>query len=323
MAHAEEAKRIRKTTTGGGQRVSIDKPRSKAQLPQDAPPYSTGVTAAALMKIGLTAEQALEVGTAVEEALSSPNLADGQEDRWLTLVADEVRRRAGREMAENIMRWCALAHIDRSLVVLIGGATGAGKSVMASALASALGITRIVSTDVVREVLRTAFTAAFLPSLHVSSFEADRTVREPFPGGSDRLIVGFSQQAALVAVGVRALIDRAVKEGTDLVVEGVHLVPEFLHDVACDDAVIVPVLVTVNDQRLHRQQLALSAPLEDGANRYLKGFTNIRKIQDYIIESGRSLNMPQVIHRDFDTTLAQVIECVGRQAAIPSFDLRH
>ena len=60
------------------------------------------------------------------------------------------------------------------LVLLVGGATGTGKSTVATEVAYRLGITRVTSTDFVRQTMRAFFSHEFMPAIHYSSFEAGR-----------------------------------------------------------------------------------------------------------------------------------------------------
>ena len=107
--------------------------------------------------------------------------------------------------------WNRLDRLDRPLLVMIGGAAGVGKSTLATMLAHRLGITRVIATDVIRQVLRAFFTEEAMPVVHHSAFEVD--------------LHGFAEQAELVGTGVEAIVDRAGGEGTPIVVEGVHAVP--------------------------------------------------------------------------------------------------
>ena len=273
-------------------------------------PYSKGLTASSLMATGLAPGRSYAVAGKVEQAL----LALGQE-----MVSDEVlrdltleilRREAGDPYAEAYIKWQSVAELNIPLIVLIGGATGVGKSTIASQLAYRLGITRVVSTDAVREVLRSAFTREMFPTLYASSFESDKEVRQPIPHTGDRLIIGFREQAAAVAVGAQALIDRAIAEGTDMIVEGAHLVPGFLEGVESEQAVIVPLLVTIEDEDLHRSHFywrgreSVTRPQE----RYLNAFKKIRKIQKYMVNSALMREVPIVEHYDLDTTLSRIID---------------
>ena len=52
----------------------------------------------------------------------------------------------------------------RPVVIVLGGAPGSGKSTLATNLAVRLDITRVVTTDAMREVLRVVVPATVLPS---------------------------------------------------------------------------------------------------------------------------------------------------------------
>ncbi|MCZ7525059.1 MAG: hypothetical protein M5U14_00895 [Acidimicrobiia bacterium] len=201
-------------------------------------------------------------------------------------------------------------------MILIGGATGVGKSTIATQLAARLGITRIVPTDAIREVMRAMFSEELMPALHTSSFDAERLVRQPVPRGADPTIVGYREQAAAVAVGVRALVRRAIMERTDLILEGAHVVPGFLDLTEFEGAVVVPFVVTVDDEELHRSHFALRAHEGRGrsSERYLQHFDNIRKIQRYVKSLAFQHGMPIVPSYNLDATLSQVIELVVSEA---------
>ena len=88
---------------------------------------------------------------------------------------------AGERYATNWQKWREIKSLDIPLVIMIGGATGVGKSTIATQLAVRLGIVRVVATDAIREVMRALFTSELMPTRYASSFEADATLREPPP----------------------------------------------------------------------------------------------------------------------------------------------
>ena len=112
------------------------------------------------------------------------------------LAAAVLEREEGEESVSRYRRWHELRHLERPLIVLIGGAPGTGKSTVATQVAHRLGITRIVSSDVVRQVMRGVIAPEVLPQIHTSSFEAADLI--PVGTGGDRTIAGFWQQAETV-----------------------------------------------------------------------------------------------------------------------------
>jgi 2-phosphoglycerate kinase len=279
-------------------------------------PYSKGLATSSLMVTGLGPGRAYLVANKVEEELAELGVDRVSSTKLRSITRDVLRREAGERYADAYVKWQSVAKLQLPLIILIGGATGAGKSTIATQLATRLGITRVVSTDAVREVLRSAFTKEMFPTLYVSSFEADRAVRQPIPHSGDRLIIGFREQAAAVAVGAQALIDRAIEEGTDMILEGAHLVPGFLEGIDSDRAVVVPLVVTIEDEELHRSHFFRRSreARHRPEDRYLLGFKKIRRIQKYMVSSARVRGVPTISNFDLDATLSEIIDHVIQRA---------
>ncbi len=305
--------------TGPKDNVESKKDRKSPQiLIDDGPsglPYSKGLQASEVMVTGLSPFRAYQVAEAVEERLlerRAGSVTSGEVMELTLAVIDEI---AGERYAENYRRWREVGTLDVPIVVLIGGATGVGKSTIATQLATRLGIVRVVATDAVREVMRAVFSPELMPSLHASSFEAGEALREP--PSRDAVIVGFREQTAAVAVGVNALLDRAALEGTNLIIEGAHVVPGFLDPNAWGERVLaVPVILTVEEEDTHRSHFAARAADHAGrsADRYMHQFENIRRVQRYIKSQALSHGVPIVANYNFDRSLAAVIDLVMERA---------
>src|SRR4029077_11080884 len=147
-------------------------------------------------------------------------------DRLGELAAEVIGEDEAARTVRRLRRLDALARLEEPLLLLIGGATGTGKSTIATEAAHRLGITRVTSTDFIRQTMRAFFSREFMPSVHYSSFEARLalTKAEEEETGDPRLL-GFLDQTRNVLVGVEAALDRALAEGWSIVLEGVHLVP--------------------------------------------------------------------------------------------------
>ncbi len=286
-------------------------------------PYSKGLMASSIMATGLAPARAFHVAEVIEQRLTEIRPASiGRDD--LNAVAYQVlRSEVGDRYAETFSKWQILQRLDLPLVILVGGATGVGKSTIATMLASRLGITRVIPTDAIREVMRSMFTAELFPTLHTSSFDAARLVRHPLPRSADPVVIGFREQTSAVSVGIDALIQRAIDEGTDLILEGAHLVPGFLdYGRFKGKAVVVPLVVTVDEVDIHRSHFLMRAreARNRPSERYLDLFDNIRKMQRYVKSLALQHGVPIVPSYNLDATLSQIIDLVVGQAieAVPA-----
>ena len=209
-------------------------------------------------------------------------------------------------------------------MILIGGATGVGKSTIATQLAARLGIVRVVATDAIREVMRSMLSPELMPTLHTSSFHADQALREPPGKSADALLLGFREQTAAVAVGINALIERAATEGTGIIIEGAHIVPGFMDLEAHADSILaVPFILGVDDEGRH---LTHFATREDAvgtrpAERYAEGFDNIRKLQRYVKSQALSHGVPMLPNYSFDQSIAAVMDLVMERATLRAAEI--
>jgi 2-phosphoglycerate kinase len=278
-------------------------------------PYSKGLMASQVMVTGLSPVRAYQVAEAIEERLHDLGLPQVSSAQLSELSLEVLTDLAGDRYARNFQRWRQIDALDVPLVVLIGGTTGVGKSTIATQLATRLGVVRVVATDAIREVMRALFSHDLMPALHASSFEAGSVLREP--PSKDAVIVGFREQTAAVAVGVQALVERAALEGTHLIVEGAHVVPGFVdHDPWRERILAVPVVVTIEEEEVHRSHFAVRASEHVGrpAQRYLDRFADIRRVQRYIKSQALTHGVPVIANYSFDRALAAVIDLVMERA---------
>jgi 2-phosphoglycerate kinase len=280
-------------------------------------PYSKGLMASQVMVTGLSPYRAYQVAERIEDELLDRGVTSLTSAELDAVAVKVLEEEAGDRYARNFVRWQEVATLDVPLVVLIGGATGVGKSTIATQIATRLGIVRVIPSDAVREVMRGLFSRELMPTLYTSSFDADSALREPPTRTVDRVIVGFREQTAAVAVGLRALIERSAVEGTSVIIEGAHVVPGFLDLDAFGDRVLaVPLIVTVEDEELHRTHFA--ARSADSASRpferYLRNFDNIRRVQKYVRSQALSHDWPVVASHNLDQTIAAVIDLVVERA---------
>jgi len=274
-------------------------------------PFSKGLLAQSFTATGLPPSRAYAVATAIQDGLRERDETTISITRLRELSVEHLERMVGEDYAVRYSRLRELSKLDRPLIVLIGGTTGVGKSTIATEIAHRLGITRISSTDSIREVMRGIFTADLMPAIHDSAFNAWRGLRVPVPQGANPVIVGFREQTAVVTTGVKALIDRAVVEGENLVIEGIHLVPGYLDPRSFANARVAQLVIGVADEESHLSHFYIREVQTEGTrplDRYRQNFANIRVLGTYIEDLAREHGIPVVMSHQLDRTVAQVLE---------------
>jgi 2-phosphoglycerate kinase len=281
-------------------------PRHAEPLPLggDDAPYSKGLMARALIAVGLTPVRAHDLARRVDDDLKARGETVAELDRIQELAGDDVIMR-------RLRRYLALRELDLPVIVLLGGATGTGKSTVATELAYRLGITRVTSTDFIRQTMRAFFSQDFMPSIHYSSFEAADALREP-KVAEDPCIAGFLEQSRNVLVGVHAALDRALEEGWSMVLEGVHIVPGLVR-VPSTDAVVAQCVLQIEAAEEHAMHFYVRDASSDGVRpvaRYLDRFDEIRRIQEALVRRAEREDVPVLESRNVEEAVTQALELV-------------
>jgi 2-phosphoglycerate kinase len=280
----------------------------------DELPYSKGLMARALIAVGLPADQAYQFARRVELDLAERGVHAIELERLDVLAQEVLGDDAGKRAVDRLRRLADLQALDVPVIVMIGGSTGTGKSTVAAEVAHRLGITRVASTDFIRQTMRAFFSPAFMPTIHYSSFEAGAATDAEVTG--DPTIVGFVDQCRHVCVGVEAATDRALTEGWSMVLEGVHLVPGLLPQ-RLEGALLVHVVLEIADEDVHRMHFHVRDASTGGVramDKYLDRLDAIRRVQTYVTGRARREGIPVVENANVERTIDQVIELVMQAA---------
>lgn len=279
-------------------------------------PYSRGILARSLMSLGLGPELSHQLSKRVEDRLwrQGPRAVSREEVR--SEVMGLLQAEAGEEFARRYLLLRELHSPEHPLVVLLGGAPGVGKSSIASELGYRLGVPRIVSTDSVRQALRSLISRELAPVLHASSYTAWRAEllpaeRQGARPKRKRVVRGFQAQVQQLGTALAAIVERNLGEATSLVMEGIHLVPGVSPAVNFERAVVVELVFAVEDEESHRRHFGLRERQTDERRlqqTYLDHFEEIRILQDYITERARQAGAPVIEATDFDQAIEKAME---------------
>ncbi len=264
--------------------------------------------AKALMATGIAPERAYALARLVEAELArhEDDLSATQEQVY-DVAADVLGEHEGEQAVRRLSRFRALQEVDLPLVLLVGGATGTGKSTVMTEVAHRLGITRVTSTDFVRQTMRAFFSEAFMPSIHHSSFEAGRALADADAADAD--IRGFLEQTRNVLVGVRAALDRALTEGYSMALEGVHIVPGLVPS-SLAGAIVSQCVIAISDEDEHARHFYVRDADSEGLRpmeKYLDALPTIRRIQADLVARAEEAGVPVVENSDREEAVDTVI----------------
>jgi len=280
-------------------------------------PYSRGILARSLTMIGLDPDLSHQLAKRVEEALWRDVGSVARRDDVRRTVLRLLVEAAGEEFARRYQLMRVVRKPSRPIVVLIGGSAGVGKSELAAELAYRLGIVRVVSSDSLRQALRSLISPELAPVLHASSYEAWLAELLPVERAravpkKKRVVRGFQAQVLQLGTAIGAVAERGVTERTSLVLEGVHVVPG-VSPGPIEDAMVVELMLSVEDPDVHLSRFARREG-RTGARRpqagYAEHFEEIRMLQRWLVRRAEAEGVPVLDVADLDDAVQRALEHV-------------
>ena len=188
--------------------------------------------------------------------------------------------------------------MSKPRLLVITGSSGVGKSTISARAAASLGFSKSASTDTIREALRTQFDAKQAPALHRSSFE---------PAGNG-VVEDWHATVAVLSEAVRAVVSRAASKHSDLLLEGVHIIPSssIVDGWRESGGLACGVLLHVGDEDTHRQFIRMRERHNDrGLDHYLDNLDRIRAIQEEMLSKANESGW-LVLDASIDDPIGQI-----------------
>lgn len=291
-------------------------PRGRPPLPTDiavtghgeSTPFSKGFLSQSLLAAAIDPNDAFDVAREIEQELLRRGLRRVDRQALRRVAYEALSSRIGPEAGERYLVWRHYQNQDRPLILLLGGTAGAGKTSLAHEVGHRLGISGVISTDSIRQVMRIMLSPELMPSIHSSSYEAHSAVDLPQEG--DPVVEGFRAQAGAVSVGVRAMIQRAIAESSSLILDGVSIVPGMLDpEPYREHAHVIFLVVSTLDEAAFRSRFAARgrAARSRPPHQYLKNLDAILRIQDLFLELADAHDVPIVSNESFDRSVLSII----------------
>ena len=212
---------------------------------------------------------------------------------------------------------CEVISKRRSVIVLLGGASGTGKSTLSSLLAARLGISSMLSTDSIRHILRNVIPREQIPVLFCSTYEAGKFTNAEGLTDKQGCIQGYMEQSDKVYEYLVHVIEHYHNCGNSIVIEGVHLNISILKKLMKKFSSCIPFVIYIKGKKKHMERFAVRSKymtLDPAVNKYIASFPNIREIQKRFLTKADECLVPKVESSNLDRSLglchATIVRCL-------------
>ncbi len=275
-------------------------------------PYAPFILANSLESIGVEFHRANAIARDLGQELQKKNTARISRSDLRKSAYEKIKETLGENTAERYIKFRKFMNIGTPLILLVGGSTGSGKNTVAVELARRLDIVNVITTDVLREVMRTFFPKEVLPVIHTSSYLAGKKLWMPLEEGKDQVTVAFREQALRVNAGIKSIIKRSVKEKMSVIINGVHVLPGIIKPSDFKKANLAEVFIYVENKDEHKRRFYIRglSSEERGAQKYIDNFESIRTIQEYILELAQKHQYLCIDNLDSRRTAVEIIDYI-------------
>jgi len=214
---------------------------------------------------------------------------------------------------------CDIHDKRKQFTVLLGGTSGSGKSTSSSLLSNRLGIRSVVSTDTIRQVLRSVVSKEKSPILWSSTYNAFEVIPEYYQSNlkfkeyesfmelneKEKILKGYELQSEMLFDNLEALITKYENQKESLIIEGVHLSISNIHRLMVKHSPCFPFILYVKNEEIHKERFASRAEgsMDPLINKYVKYFSNIRLIDNFLVSSADNFQISTIDNSNIEETI--------------------
>ncbi len=199
-------------------------------------------------------------------------------------------------------------------VILIGSASGIGKSTIAAELAKTMNIKHLIESDFIRAVVRGIIGKEYAPALHSSSYDAYKHLRnkDRYESYSELVSAGFDEHASSVVPALEKIIQRAITDYDDIIIEGVHLVPGLINIEQFKEYANIYFFILSSEEEAHKERFVKRAVQIHRGGKQLDFFRENRIIHDHLLNQAK-INDANIIKAEaIDKTLDKILSVINK-----------
>lgn len=230
----------------------------------------------ALVSTKINSRDAVQISLDLKRTLVDLGLTDIVQEQFEDFLYKTMQVFGYGESHISCYRMMSTFHRNRvPLLIILAGTACIGKSTLATKLADRLNLSSVLQTDLIFELM-----------CNFSGRQETSYTTEEFPT-KDELLDEYKQDCKIVRQGVASDVDKCLKEGKSLIIEGFHIDPrlyqkEVASHTSGSSGIVVPFLLTLDEKNhyafltnspdpRYRSELAASV-----------GFKNLQTVQSYL-----------------------------------------
>jgi 2-phosphoglycerate kinase len=277
-------------------------------------PYPLTVLRGRLRLSGLTD---IEVASIIDDASrKANNIRALNEEDFMSCIEESLK-----EYPSDILQnFQSLTKYDKirgesttlpALILILEGASATGKSMLALELMAELAVTRFISTDTIRQILRGISSNQSHPELYCHTYQAYAYKQSGSPS-LDPVVRGYIAQSELVMPYVQDLVNRLIAEGTIGLIEGVHIQPGIFEGTSSGilEVMINPSIETHRELFLGKHMTGKLRTVSSDISTRNREFEATRLIQDYMLSCALKHNVPVIPLKSYETARIEISKLI-------------
>lgn len=246
----------------------------------------------ALVSTKINAKDAVQISLDLKRTLVDLGLTDIVQEQFEDFLYKTMQMFGYGESHIACYRMMTSFHRKRvPLLIILAGTACIGKSTLATKLADRLNLSSVLQTDLIFELMCN-FSGRPETSYSSTQFSS-----------RSAMIEEYQKDCEIVRKGVQSDVDKCLKEGKSLIIEGFHIEPRQYQQViakhansmksdpqATTSGIIVPFLLTLDGPN-HQEFIANSPDPRYRIDHFEVGFDNLQGVQSYLLEENREPGM--------------------------------
>ncbi len=278
--------------------------------------FSEMILFRSILKTGCHINEASEITELVKNEIKSKKEITTDEIFEITYYL--IKTILGKKYAENYMMWHNYNELRRlskvdPIIILVGGAPVVGKTITLTDLAYRLTISRAITTDAVRRILKVLMSDSKESSiLYLPSFRVWKSIKIE-NNGIPPEVQGFIKQVDMLKEFINDLIRKSISDNKDIAIEGIHMAPWILDEDLKKNPAVIQVLISAPEKDLYKRMF-ITKHIREGSKKVDESleqdFETCWRINNYLVEYAEKEKIPVIKFSSFDENLHKLLNVV-------------